>query len=849
MRFIRGDSLKEAIDRYHSEPGLKNDRGRRSLELRKLLRRFIDVCNAIDYAHARGVLHRDIKPANIILGTHGETLVVDWGLAKPLGRGQPDHDSPERTLMPSGASGSTETLPGSALGTPAFMSPEQAEGQPDRLGPQSDVYSLGATLYCLLTGRAPFGGDVAQVFRHVRRGDFRPHRAVEASIDRALEAVCLKAMALQPGERYGSCRALAEDVERWMAGEPVTAWREPFSVRVRRWARRNRTAVTAAVVALLVALAGTAAVLAVQTRANVKLTAANEALANANMKVQHSNTELKAANTRERQRFDLAMEAIKLFHGEVSEDLLLKQKAFEALRTKLLRGAADFYGKLEGLLKGQTDPASRAGVGKAYEELGNLMAMIGSRAEALAVHRKGLAARRALARLPAATCQAKLDVVRSLKCVGSLQAVTGDTAGALASYQEADLLAEELEAAQTSDSTQAVLADVHSVTARLFRETGKPAEALAEYAKALAIRLKLASTDPNNAQVQDALAASSNGLAGVLLLMGQRAQALASYEKARSIRQSLVAKIPGSTALQRSLAIDHFNVGVGLARAGKSADALASYEKARAIWLALVDANPAVTELQDDLADAHYAVGIELASAGRHREALAADESARALWQALVAANRKVTKFESHEANALVSIANLKERLGMPAEAMLLFDQARVIYQSLADAEPRVTEFQSELALTLVHVGRLSSQIGRGAEALENYERARAIQQALVDANPAIEGFQSALATTLASLGRMRQADGRLAEAAEAYRKGASIMEHLAMRSEQDRYNLGCLLSLLAGIAGRPGAFDGGRTGWGGPGHGLAAEGSRRWLHRRDALANRHRPRPTPIAA
>ena len=126
MRFIRGDSLKEAIDRFHADDGLKSDPGRRSLELHKLLRRFLDVCNAIDYAHSRGVLHRDIKPGNIIVGRHGETLVVDWGLAKATGKSA--EPAEERTLRPSSASGSAETLPGSAMGTPAYMSPEQARG-------------------------------------------------------------------------------------------------------------------------------------------------------------------------------------------------------------------------------------------------------------------------------------------------------------------------------------------------------------------------------------------------------------------------------------------------------------------------------------------------------------------------------------------------------------------------------------------------------------------------------------------------------------------------------------------------------------------------------------------------
>ena len=200
---------------------LKNDPGRRSLELRKLLRRFLDVCNAIDYAHSRGVIHRDIKPANIILGKHGETLVVDWGLAKAVGRADPSVG--EQTIAPS-SSGSSETLPGSALGTPAYMSPEQAGGDLDRLGPRSDVYSLGATLYCLLTGKPPFeGDDIGEILRRVQAGDFRAPREVDPSLDKALEAVCLKAMATKPEDRYASCRALAEDVERWMADEPVTA--------------------------------------------------------------------------------------------------------------------------------------------------------------------------------------------------------------------------------------------------------------------------------------------------------------------------------------------------------------------------------------------------------------------------------------------------------------------------------------------------------------------------------------------------------------------------------------------------------------------------------------------------
>ena len=139
-------------------------------------------------------------------------------------------------------------------------------------------------------------------------------------------------------------RALADDVERWLADEPVTAWREPMARRARRWARRNRTAVTAAAAAVLMAVVGLAAVLAVQARANAELKVANARLELSNRREVKANADLKAANERERARFALAQEAIRTFYTGVSEDLLLKQKEFDTLRTKLLRGARSMRG-------------------------------------------------------------------------------------------------------------------------------------------------------------------------------------------------------------------------------------------------------------------------------------------------------------------------------------------------------------------------------------------------------------------------------------------------------------------------------------------------------------------------
>jgi WD40 repeat protein/serine/threonine protein kinase len=262
MKFVHGESLKDAIAAFRADESLRGDPGRRSLEVRKLLRRFLDVCNAVDYAHSRGILHRDIKPGNIVLGKHGETLLVDWGLAKATGRSGPETD--ERTLLPSSASGTADTLPGSALGTPSYMSPEQAAGELDRLGPRSDIYSLGATLYCMLTGKPPFEGEVEDVLPTVQKGDFQTPRSLDRTIDRPLEAICLKAMALKPDQRYGTAKALADDIERWMADEPVAAHRETRGAHLFRWVRHHKPVVAGAagmLVSIIAGLSGTVVLL------------------------------------------------------------------------------------------------------------------------------------------------------------------------------------------------------------------------------------------------------------------------------------------------------------------------------------------------------------------------------------------------------------------------------------------------------------------------------------------------------------------------------------------------------------------------------------------------------------
>jgi formylglycine-generating enzyme required for sulfatase activity len=284
MRFIKGQTLQEAIRRLHDAGPAGADVGGAGLLLRQLLNRFVAVCNTMAYAHSRGVIHRDLKPANILLGEYGETLVIDWGLAKQLAA--PDGGGPDAPAAGPGAAPPDEeaTAAGAVLGTPAYMSPEQAGGRGHEVGPASDIYSLGATLYALLTNRPPCAGDrLHEVLRRAEAGDFPPPRQVNPATPRALEAVCLKAMAREPGRRYATALELAEDVERWLADEPVRACREPLGVRARRWVRRHRTLATAIAVLLATTLiaGGFAAAYAGRKQAEAAAFGHIEALRNA----------------------------------------------------------------------------------------------------------------------------------------------------------------------------------------------------------------------------------------------------------------------------------------------------------------------------------------------------------------------------------------------------------------------------------------------------------------------------------------------------------------------------------------------------------------------------------------
>jgi tRNA A-37 threonylcarbamoyl transferase component Bud32 len=266
MRFIQGQSLRDGINRFHAPDKPGRDPGERRLALRQLLTSFVTVCKTMAYAHSRGILHRDLKPDNIMLGKYGEALVVDWGLARAFQRDEMARSLGEESLTPE-LDNADATPAGAMVGTPAYCSPEQMRGKWNVVGPASDIFSLGATLYYLLTNRIPYDGvDQLEIMTRITMGDIVPPRHRKKDVPRALEGICLKAMARKQEARYATALELAADVEDWLADEPVAAHREGLGERLARVGRRHRAAVVAGGALLLAGIAVAVAVVLAQAR-------------------------------------------------------------------------------------------------------------------------------------------------------------------------------------------------------------------------------------------------------------------------------------------------------------------------------------------------------------------------------------------------------------------------------------------------------------------------------------------------------------------------------------------------------------------------------------------------------
>jgi serine/threonine-protein kinase len=718
MRFIRGDTLREAIATFHAAE-TKRDPRARALELRKLLRRFLDVCDAVDYAHGRGVLHRDIKPDNVILGSYGETLVVDWGLAKVQGRASASEATAhEEGLFSSSFSSSTQTVVGTTVGTPAFMSPEQARGDLDALGPASDVYSLGATLYYLLTGKPPFEGDVKDAIDAVLHGRFERPRRLDPSIDRALEAVCLRAMALAQAERYPSARALAEDVERWLADESVSAMRDPWRTRLRRFSRRHRVLASSLGVGAVTVFVA----LAISTYL------------------------IESERGRAEENFRKARAAVDSYFTTVSESRLLDVPGLQPLRKELLDAALEYYRNF--LVEHGSDASVRKEAAAASFRAGWIAATVGQPQEAVEHSRTAARLYEELARDEPDVAEHRRNLAT---CFGGIGLVALDgPEDSVAWHRRALELREELARQHPEDAVaRNDVARTRGNIAGQLRELGRPGEALAELDAAAAIgeelvKLPLDRTSTTEeftrrsdpwALVREDLARIHVTRANVLRESGKREEAFKGWERSHALHLELVEGRPESLDYLNVLGQDEIDGGVLYMTERRFEDSYGLLEHARRLFTDLVAANPSVLGYRNNLAQSELALSRTLVAMERSTEALEMTQAALANMEQVLAAEPSPSRQTLYGQIAQQRGALLMGA-GRAREALDILRSACGVQESVVRAEPESVYHASTLASMLGSLGRAAAKAGEREEAREAFLRAVEVTRGYADAYP-----------------------------------------------------------------------------------------------------------------
>jgi len=732
MRFIRGEPLADAIDRFHSGRE-KREPGEQVLELQKLLRSFLVVCETAAFAHSRGVIHRDLKPANVMLGRYGETLVVDWGLAKPVVTQDEGVQADDEPIRPPAADELNQSRQGTTKGTPAYMSPEQALGKWNVVGPASDIYSLGAILYTLLTGRLPFeASTVMETIELVSAGQFPPPRQVAADVPPALEAICLKAMHLEPSRRYQTALELAADIEHWLADEPVSAWHEPMMVRLRRWAKRHRTLLTGAAATIVVATVATSL---------------------AAWLLREKNQQLQAANERSEFNFEQAHRAVHELLDQASGNPFLRKPGMHKAQESLLRTALKYYRDF--VTARSDDPQLQEELADAHLAIAAIVHDIGSPQEALAEYQEARdVLKRLLSQQPGAVpLRSRLAKVDSRLAqldneLGKVDANRANFAQAVSTYREL------LDQQPADRSLHLEFAHACYLQGEDNNDPALLKQACQE------IEATRVGEAPLSGPAKVLMARTCNQLALVESNGGRIEEASTSLQDAIHLLSQLVPATDGEPEIELLRGAIDLNGGRLAQKRDDLHAARLAFESARSRFEALSARAPDVSEYKLRLATARLELGKLLLLSHEGEEAKRELAAARSGLEKLVAAfTRVLDRFEL--ARSCLDLGGALLQAGDVDKARQPIEQSFRSFQELIAIDPLKADYRRNLAAAWNQMASIEQRSGNTDACLNALDKARHELEAIVAAHPNRPEFRHALAKVYLNLGLAEESQDR----------------------------------------------------------------------------------------